>query len=182
MRRFLVLLPVALGLGGCIESPVDLSASVAPAFPLAEGYYKATSDPTSPAFKIVKNGSDYRAIDPKEANGKGAVFALMDPDNTGVFIAEDKTGAGEAKPSFSYYFVRIAASGDQVDLYDVAKDDWRSLPADLQKRLVPGLALGVAEESDTAALLRDIDRRLASLPTVKKTTFRLVRKLQSGEK
>lgn len=180
MRRFLALLPIVCGLGGCIDSGVDLSASVPPAFPIADGVYKSVSDPKSPPFKVVRNGSDYRAIDPAEPN-KGALFALIDLNHNGVFLAEDKTSAKDVNPpSYVYYFVRVAPSGDRVDLYDFTKDDWRLLPADLKKRLKPGAGVTIAEDSDTAAILGEIDRRLATRPTLKKTTFRLVRKLESG--
>ena len=125
MRRSMAvfaILPFALGLGGCIDSSIDVSASLPPAFPLAEGFYKAVNDPKSPAFKIVKSGSDYRAIDPAEPNGKGAVFAVMDPERNGVFVAEDKTGANDAKqPHYAYYFLRVDATGNKVDLYDFTK-------------------------------------------------------------
>jgi hypothetical protein len=184
MRRslaVLAVLPFALGLGGCIDSSIDLSASLPPAFPLAEGFYKAMNDPKSPAFKIVKSGADYRAIDPAEPNGKGAVFAVMDPERNGVYLAEDKTGANDAKqPHYAYYFLRVDAAGDTVDLYDFTKADWSRLPADLKKRLVPGVGLSLVDVSDTAAVLREIDRRLSVRPTLKKTTFELTRKLDGG--
>ena len=185
MRRSMAvfaILPFALGLGGCIDSSIDVSASLPPAFPLAEGFYKAVNDPKSPAFKIVKSGSDYRAIDPAEPNGKGAVFAVMDLERNGVFVAEDKTGANDAKqPHYAYYFLRVDAAADKVDLYDFTKADWSRLPDDLQKRLVPGLGLSLVDDSDTAAVLREIDRRLALRGTLKKTTFQLVRKLDGEQ-
>ena len=96
---------------------------------------------------MLRTGSDYRAIDPKEPDGKGAVFTLMDPDHTGFFIAEDKTGAKDVNPPlYAYYFVSVDASGDLVDVYDFTKRDWRRLPADLKKRLVPGLSLRLVED------------------------------------
>ena len=180
MRRLLASLPLILGLGGCIESSVDLSASVTPAFPIAEGFYKSTNDPKSPAFKIVRSGSDYRAIDPTEANDKGSAFSLMDPDDTGLFIAEDKSGASDPKsPSYSYYFVRVSATGDRVDLYDFVEADWRRLPADLKKRIAPGVGLRLVDDAEAPAILRALDQRLAKRPTLRKTTFRLVRKIDS---
>jgi hypothetical protein len=177
----LALLPLAFSLGGCIDSGVDLSASLPPAFPIAEGTYRVVGDPKSPVFKVVRSGSDYRAIDPTAPNGKGAVFALIDLDHNGVFVAEDKTSAKDVNPPrYVYYFVRVGSSGRRVDLYDFTKDDWRLLPADLKKRLEPGAGVTVAEDSDTAAILGEIDRRLATRPTLNVTTFRLVRKAGSG--
>jgi hypothetical protein len=181
MRSLLAFLPLALGLSGCIDSRVDLSASLPAAFPIKEGFYKAANDPNSPAFKVVRVGSDYRAIDPKEPDGKGAVFTLMDPDHTGLFIAEDKTGASDVNPPlYAYYFVAVDASGDRVDLYDFTKRDWRRLPADLKKRFVAGLSLRLVEDADTAAALRELDRQLAIRPTPEKTTFRFVRPLDGA--
>ena len=96
----------------------------------------------------------------------------------GVFVAEDKTSAKDVNPPrYVYYFVRVAPSGDRVDLYDFTKDDWRLLPTDLQKRLKAGAGVTVADDSDTAAILGEIDQRLATRPTLNTTTFRLVRKL-----
>lgn len=182
MRRLLAILPLACGLSGCIDSGVDLSASLPPTFPIADGIYKAVDDPKSPAFKVVRSGSNYRAIDPDEPNGKGAVFSLMAVDHTSVFVAEDKTSANDtAPPRYVYYFVRVASSGDRVDLYDFTKDDWARLPADLKRRLKPGAGVTVADDADTAAILGEIDRRLAVRPTLKETTFRLVRKLEPGQ-
>jgi hypothetical protein len=177
-RGLLALLPIAVSLGGCIDSGVDLSASLPPTFPIADGLYKAVSDPKSPPFKVFRSGSDYRAIDPDGPNGKGALFALIDLDHNGVFVAEDKTSAKDVNPPrYVYYFVRVAPSGDRVDLYDFTKDDWRLLPADLKKRLKPGAGVTISDDSDTAAILGEIDRRLATRPTLTKTTFRLLRKL-----
>ena len=173
---------LALGLGGCIDSATDLSASLPPAFPLAQGFYRAIGDPQSPAFKIVRTGADYRAVEPDSPNGEGAVFALMDPDHSGIFIAEDKTGAKDMKPPrYVYYFVRVLRSGERVDLYDFTAADWRRLPADLKQRLKPGASVSIADDADAAAILRAIERRLAARPTLRKTRFRLVRKLDSAE-
>lgn len=182
MRRFLILLPVVLGLSGCIDSSVDLSATVAPAYPLVEGYYQATDDPKTPAFKVVRNGADYLAIDPEKTDGSGAAFALMDPDHTGAFIAEDKNSTNAAGPRrYVYYFVMISAARDRVELYDFTPKDWRRLPGDLRRRLVLGNALRLANNSETETVLRTLDRRLAAHPSIARTTFRLVRKLESGE-
>jgi hypothetical protein len=181
MRRLLAFVPLVLGLSGCIDSGVDLSASLPSAFPIKEGFYRATNDPSSPAFKVLRAGSDYRAIDPKEPDGKGAVFTLMDPDHTGFFIAEDKTGAKDANPPlYAYYFVSVDASGDLVDVYDFTKRDWRRLPADLKKRLVPGLSLRLVEDSDAASVLRELNRQVAIRPTPEKTSFRFVRPLDGA--
>ena len=177
MRRFLFLAPVALALSGCIESAVDLSASVAPAYPIVEGFYKAANDRQSPPFKVMRSGADYRAIDPTKSDGTGALFALMDPDHTGIFIAEDKTGAKDADgPRYTYYFVKVSAAGATIDLYDITPRNWESLPADLKKGLVAGAALRLAEDAKTETVLRALDRWLAASPSVARTTFRLVRK------
>ena len=177
-RGLLALLPIAVSLGGCIDSGVDLSAGLPPAFPIADGIYISVSDPKSPPFKVVRSGSNYRAIDPTAPNGKGALFALIDLEHNGVFVAEDKTSAKDVNPPrYVYYFVRVTPSGDRVDLYDFTKEDWRLLPTDLKKRLKPGAAVTVVNDSDTAAILGELDRRLASRSSLKTTTFRLVRKL-----
>ena len=176
-KAVIVAVSCAIGLSGCIDSGADLSAGLPRAFPIADGVYQAVNDLKSPAFKVVRSGSNYRAIDPNEPD-KGALFALIDLDHNGVFLAEDKTSAKDVNPPrYVYYFVRVAPSGDRVDLYDFTKDDWRLLPADLKERLKPGAGITVAEDSDTAAILGEIDRRLAVRPTLKKTTFRLLRKL-----
>jgi hypothetical protein len=183
VKGLLAVLPLAFALRGCIDSAADLSASTPPAFPIAEGFYKAVNDPKSPAFKIVRSGSDYRAVDPAQPDDKGAVFALMDPDHSGVFIAEDKTGAKDIKPPrYVYYFVRVLKSGERVDLYDFTEADWRLLPADLKQRLKPGASVSIADDADAAAVLRAIERRLAARPTLRKTTFRLVRRLDKAER
>jgi hypothetical protein len=180
--RFLWLLPLALSLGGCIDSGLDLSASLPPAFPLAEGFYQAVNDPKSPPFKIVRSSGEYRAIDPKSPNGQGAIFALMDPDHTSVFIAEDKTSAKDLTPQrYVYYFVKVDESAGRVDLYDFTKADWNRLPGDLKKRLKPGAGVTVIDDADTAAILMALERRLAVRPTMQKTTFRLIRRLDAGE-
>ncbi|HLJ70323.1 MAG TPA: hypothetical protein VKU03_03330, partial [Roseiarcus sp.] len=108
---------------------------------------------------------------------------LMDPDQNGVFIAEDKTGAKDVKPRrYVYYFVRVLKSGERVDLYDFTAADWRRLPPDLKRRLKPGASVSVADDADAAAILRAIERRLAERPTLRKTTFRLVRRLDKAER
>jgi hypothetical protein len=181
-RGLLVALPIAVCLGGCIDSGVDLSASLPPAFPILDGVYKSVSDPKTPPFKVIRSGSDYRAIDPTAPNGKGALFSLIDLDHNGIYLAEDKTSAKDVNPPrYVYYFVRIAPSGDRVDLYDFTKDDWRLLPAELKKRLKPGAGVTITDDADTAAILGEIDRRLAAEPTLTRTTFRLVRKLDAGQ-
>jgi hypothetical protein len=178
MGRLLAFLPLALGLGGCIDSGADLSASLPPAFPIADGFYKAANDPKSPAFKVVRVGSEYRTIDPNAPDGGGAVFTLMDPDHSGVFIAEDKTSAKDLKPPrYLYYFVRVDPARNRVDLYDFTQADWRRLPADLKKGLKPGASVSVVEDADAAMILRAIERRVAAHPTLRQTTFLLVRKL-----
>jgi hypothetical protein len=151
MRRFLVLSPFALALAGCIDSAVDLSASIPTAFPLAEGFYEATNDPKAPAFKIVKSGSDYRAIDPGKTDGSGA-----------------EAGA----PHYLYYFVRVDSPSGTVDLYDLTKADWRRLPANPKKRLDPNLHVA---DDETASVLREIDRWIARRPIASRTRFRLVK-------
>ncbi len=117
----------AIGLSGCIDSGADLSASLLPAFPIADGVYKAVNDPKSPAFKVLRSGSDYRAFDPTAPNEKATLFALIDLDHNGIYVAEDKTSATDVNPPrYVYYFVRIARSGDRVDLYDFTEDDLRA--------------------------------------------------------
>jgi hypothetical protein len=181
-KRAVAAVCFAVGLSGCIDSGADLSASAPLAFPIAEGVYEGVGDSSSPAFKVVRSGSDYRAIDPTEPNGPGAVFALIDLDHTGVFIAEDKTSAKDVQPPrYFYYFVRVAPTGDRIDLYDFTKDDWRDLPADLKRRLKPGASVSIADDADAAAILGAIEKRLATRSTPNKTTFRLIRKLENAE-
>jgi hypothetical protein len=176
MRRFLVL-SLAWSLGGCIDSPVDLSATIPPASPLAEGFYQPTDDPKAPAFQIIKSGADYRAVDPEKSDATGAVFALMDPDKTGFFIAEDKTGANDpGERHYAYYFVRVSPASDSVDLYDLTEKDLRLLPAALRKRFVLDAGVKLAQDSDTEAALRALDQWLSHGPALKRTRFRLVRK------
>ena len=51
MRRLLAFLPLILGLSGCIDSSVDLSASLPSAFPIKEGFTGRRTIPVRPLSK-----------------------------------------------------------------------------------------------------------------------------------
>jgi hypothetical protein len=156
--RVILLLAIAAGVTGCIESDYDLSDKYAPLLPLPDGRYLYREDPSPVVINLEREGDRY--VSDTKLMHLGTTFWVYKIEDSQGYILKFENNDPKSRKQFSYAFAQFQGNDIIIKVLSLpdAEETWTEmLPVEMMNLVIPDEAglpfLRVRDEADTVHAL-----------------------------